>query len=184
VECAVLLHPLVKDRISEIELVRIATHESAIRIINKAGLLNNPADRDHCLQYVIAIGLIFGGLAAEDYEDKTAADPRIDALRAKMTVTEDKGFSKDYLDPEKRSIANTVQVFFKDGSKSDSVTVEYPIGHRRRRREGIPLLKDKARRAFSAHFGEPRAERLMAVFADRSGMEASPCHEFVSQFVK
>ena len=184
VECAIQLHPLVKKRLDQIERVELTTHESAIRIIDKTGPLHNPADRDHCLQYMAAIGLIFGQLTAEDYEDKTAADPRIDALRAKMTVTEDKQYSKDYLDPEKRSIANAVQVFFQDGSKTAKVVVEYPLGHRRRRKEGIPLLQQKAASAFSAHYGKPKSARLMALFTDRAKLEAMPVHDFVAQFTK
>ncbi len=184
VECAMQLHPLVKDRLGEIERVELTTHESAIRIIDKTGPLHNPADRDHCLQYMTAIGLIFGRLTAGDYEDKVAADPRIDALRAKMTVTEDKQYSKDYLDPDKRSIANAVQVFFKDGTKSEKVAVEYPIGHRRRRRDGIPLLQAKAAAAFTAHFGPSKSAQLMGLFADRAKLEAMPVHEFARVFVK
>src|SRR5579859_1094220 len=143
VEAAIQLHPDVKDRLDDIDQVAITTHESAIRIIDKTGPLNNPADRDHCLQYMTAIGLIFGNLTAADYEDQVAADPRIDALRAKMTVTEDKQYSKDYLDPDKRAIANAVQIFFADGTKTNKIEVEYPVGHRRRRAEGIPLLMQK-----------------------------------------
>jgi 2-methylcitrate dehydratase len=184
VECAVKLHPLVRDRLADIERIELTTHESAIRIIDKSGPLNNPADRDHCLQYMTAIGLIFGHLTADHYEDKIAADPRIDALRAKMTVTEDKQYSKDYLDADRRSIANAVQVFFRDGSKTDKVVVEYPIGHRRRRTEGIPLLQEKAESAFAAHFGAVRAASLRALFADRGALEAMPVHEFCGQFVK
>jgi len=184
VECAMKLHPLVQDRLDQVERIELTTHESAIRIIDKSGPLNNPADRDHCLQYMTAIGLIFGALTADHYEDKVAADPRIDALRAKMTVTEDKAYSKDYLDPEKRSIANAVQIFFKDGSKSDKVAVEYPIGHRRRRAEGIPVLQQKAHAAFAAHYGKDRAAQLMALFADRTKLETMPVHEFAGAFKK
>ncbi len=183
VECALKLHPLVKDRLDAIERVELTTHESAIRIIDKSGPLNNPADRDHCLQYMTAIGMIFGALTADHYEDKVAADPRIDALRAKMKVTEDKSYSKDYLDPEKRSIANAVQVFFKDGSKTERIEVHYPIGHRRRRAEGIPVLQLKARDAFAAHYGKDKAASLMALFTDRTKLEAMPVHEFVAAFV-
>ncbi len=183
VECAMQLHPLVKKRLDQIQRVELTTHESAIRIIDKTGPLHNPADRDHCLQYMTAIGLIFGALTADHYEDKVAADPRIDALRAKMTVTEDKSYSKDYLDPEKRSIANAVQVFFKDGSKTDKIAVEYPIGHRRRRKEGIPVLQQKAQAAFAAHYGKAKATKLMALFADRTKLESMPVHEFVTQLV-
>jgi 2-methylcitrate dehydratase len=179
VECAMKLHPLVKDRLDVIERVEMTTHESAIRIIDKSGPLDNPADRDHCLQYMTAIGLIFGELTADHYEDRVATDPRIDALRAKMRVAEDKGYSRDYLDPDKRSIANAVQVFFRDGTSTERVEVHFPIGHRRRRAEGIPVLRDKARAAFGAHFGADRAESLMALFGDRAALEAMPVHEFV-----
>jgi 2-methylcitrate dehydratase len=184
VECALRLHPLVKDRLAGIDRIELTTHESAIRIIDKTGPLHNPADRDHCLQYMTAIGLIFGNLTADHYEDRVAADPRIDALRAKMTVTEDKQYSKDYLDPDKRSIANAVRVFFSDGTKTEKIAVEYPIGHRRRRRDGIPLLQQKARAAFAAHFGEAQAGSLMALFADRTELAAMPVHVFASAFVK
>ncbi|MDB6114592.1 MAG: hypothetical protein JWQ62_1537 [Lacunisphaera sp.] len=184
VECAMKLHPLVKDRLDQIERVELITHESAIRIIDKSGPLYNPADRDHCLQYMTAIGLIFGALTADHYEDKVAADPRIDTLRAKMTVTEDKSYSKDYLDPEKRSIANAVQILFKDGSKSERIAVEYPIGHRRRRSEGIPVLQQKAHDAFATHYGPAKAAQLMALFTDQAKLEAMPAHDFVGNFVK
>ena len=143
VEAAFHLHNQVKDRIEQIDKVIITTHESAIRIIDKSGPLHNPADRDHCIQYMTAVGLIFGELTADHYEDTIARDPRIDALRAKMICVEDSQYSKDYLDPQKRSIANAVQVFFKDGSSTEKVVVEYPIGHRRRRAEGMPLLVKK-----------------------------------------
>jgi 2-methylcitrate dehydratase len=183
VECAVQLHPLVNGRLAEIERIELTTHESALRIIDKTGPLHNPADRDHCLQYMTAIGLLFGHLTAEHYEDKVAADPRIDALRAKMSVTEDPHYSKDYLDPGKRSIANAVQVFFQDGSKTEKVAVEYPIGHRRRRTEGLPLLRDKAGAAFARHFGTERAQDIMALFADRRQLEAMPVHTFMDALV-
>jgi len=184
VECAMQLHPAVKHRLDQIERVEMTTHESAIRIIDKTGPLHNPADRDHCLQYMAAIGLIFGELTADHYEDKIAADPRIDALRAKMVVTEDKSYSKDYLDQEKRSIANAIQIVFKDGTKTDRIEVHYPIGHRRRRAEGIPVLQQKARAAFAAHYGADRAAQLMSLFTDRTKLESMPVHDFVSAFVK
>jgi 2-methylcitrate dehydratase len=183
VECAMRLHPLVQNRLDQIERVELTTHESAIRIIDKSGPLHNPADRDHCLQYMTAIGLIFGSLTADHYEDQAAADPRIDALRAKMVVTEDKSYSKDYLDPEKRSIANAVQVFFRDGAKTDKVEVHFPIGHRRRRAEGIPVLQQKAEAAFAAHYGKSKATQLMKLFANREALESMPVHEFVGAFV-
>src|SRR5207253_212059 len=140
VEAAIKLHPQVRDHFDKVQRIVISTQESAIRIIDKTGPLHNPADRDHCLQYMTAIGLIFGELTADHYEDRIAADPRIDASRATMLVREEKQYSRDYLDPEKRSIANAVQVFFRDGTKTDKVVVEYPLGHRRRRKEGIPAL--------------------------------------------
>lgn len=182
VEGAMQLHPLAKGRLDQIERVELTTHESAIRIIDKTGPLHNPADRDHCLQYMTAIGLIFGELTAAHYEDDVAGDPRIDALREKMTVTEDKAYSRDYLDPNKRSIANAVQVFFNDGSSTEKIIVEYPVGHRRRRNEGIPLLQSKARSAFEAHFGEERAEQLMKLFTDRSALEAMAVQDFIAAF--
>jgi 2-methylcitrate dehydratase len=182
VECAFKLHPLVKDRLGDIERIEITTHESAIRIIDKTGPLNNPADRDHCLQYMTAIGLIFGKLTADHYEDTVARDPRVDALRAKMTVTESKTYSKDYLNPEKRSIANAVRVLFKDGSKTEKIAVEYPIGHRRRRSEGIPILRQKAEAAFTAHYGQKKAAELMALCADRAALEAMPVWDFAGRF--
>ncbi|MEY4938439.1 MAG: hypothetical protein RIQ93_174 [Verrucomicrobiota bacterium] len=184
VEGAILLHPQVRDRLHEIGRIELTTHESAIRIIDKSGALHNPADRDHCLQYMTAVGLIFGQLTADDYEDRVAADPRIDALRARMTVVEEKQYSRDYLDPDKRSIANAVQVYFRDGTHTDKIVVEYPIGHRRRRKEGIPVLRRKAESAFAAHFGAAKARELMAPFADRAKLEAMSVHQFCSQFTK
>jgi 2-methylcitrate dehydratase len=184
VECAIKLHPYVRDRLDAIDRIVLTTHESAIRIIDKTGPLHNPADRDHCLQYMVAIGLLFGRLTADHYEDKVAADPRIKDLRAKMVVTEDKAFSRDYLDSKKRSIANAVQVFFRDDTVTEKVGVEYPVGHARRRAEGIPLLQQKAAAAFGAHFGPAQGSQLAALFADRAKLETMPVHEFVGQFVK
>jgi 2-methylcitrate dehydratase len=183
VECAVRLHASVKDRLGQISRVEITTHESAIRIIDKTGPLHNPADRDHCLQYMTAVGLIFGELTADHYEDRIAADPRIDALRAKMVVSEDARYSRDYLDPDKRSIANAVQVFYGDGTATEKIIVEYPIGHRRRRDEGIPLLIRKAESAFDAHFGAAVAGRIMGLFPDLASLGAMPVREFVDYFV-
>ena len=142
VEAAVKLHPLIND-IDDIKSIEVTTHESAIRIISKVGELNNPADRDHCLQYMVAIGLIKGNLVAEDYEDDVASDPRIDALREKMIINEDKRYSVEYHEADKRSIANKIQIHFNDGSSTDEVEVEYPIGHKRRREEGTPVLEQK-----------------------------------------
>jgi 2-methylcitrate dehydratase len=182
VECALKLHPDVRGRLDAVERIELTTHESAIRIIDKTGPLHNPADRDHCLQYMTAVGLIFGDLTADHYEDAMAADPRIDALRATMLVKEDPEYSRDYLDPQMRSIANAVQVFFRDGTCSEKVAVEYPIGHRRRRAEGIPMLHQKAEAAFLAHFGAEKAGELMALFASRLELEAMPVHQFAADF--
>ncbi|MFB4202965.1 bifunctional 2-methylcitrate dehydratase/aconitate hydratase [Arhodomonas sp. KWT2] len=178
-EAAMTLHPQVRDRIDEVEKVVIETQEAGVRIIDKTGPLNNPADRDHCIQYMTAVPLIFGRLTADDYEDHVAADPRIDALRDRMKVVENEQFSKDYLDPEKRSIGNAVQVFFTDGSTTDRVAVEYPIGHRRRRDEGIPVLKDKFGRALATRFAPKQAGRILDACGERERLEAMPVHEFV-----
>lgn len=183
VECAIQLHPQVAARLDEIERVEITTHESAVRIIDKKGPLNNPADRDHCLQYMTAIGLIFGGLTADHYEDETAADPRIDALRDKMAVTEDAQFSRDYLDPEKRSIANAVQVFFTDGTSTGKVLCEYPIGHRARRAEGIPLLKEKFRHNAATRFPKRQQQEILQLFENRATLEQMPVNLFVEKLL-
>jgi 2-methylcitrate dehydratase len=183
VECAVRLHPEVKDRLDQIKKIVITTHESAIRIIDKKGPLNNPADRDHCIQYMTAIGLIKGNLTAADYEDKAAADPRIDALRNRMECVENKPYSKDYLDPKKRSIANAVQVFFKDGSKTANVAVEYPIGHRRRRKEGVPLLEAKFETNLARRFPEKQQHAILDLCRDQKRLEKTPVNEFVDLFV-
>ena len=183
VECAIQLHPQVKDRLKDIKKVVITTHESAIRIIDKKGPLNNPADRDHCIQYMAAIGLIKGNLTAADYEDDVAHDPRVDALRDKMECVEHKAWSKDYLDPQKRSIANAIQVFFKDGSKTANVAVEYPIGHRRRRKDGIPLLEAKFRTNLARRFPEKQRAAIEALCRDQKKLEATPVNEFVDLMV-
>jgi 2-methylcitrate dehydratase len=182
-ECAMALHAQVKDRIADIKKVTIRTHESAIRIIDKKGPLNNPADRDHCIQYMVAVPLIFGRLTAADYEDAVAADPRIDALRAKMVCVEDKGFSRDYHDPEKRSIANAITVEFKDGKKTGEVVVEYPIGHRRRRKEGVPLLVEKFKTNLARRFPDKQRRAILALCEDAKWLEATPVNEFVDLFV-
>jgi len=183
VEAAVLLHPEVKNRLSDIRKIEIVTHESAIRIIDKKGPLNNPADRDHCIQYMVAVGLIKGGLTAADYEDSAASDPRIDSLRAKMRCIENKRYSRDYLDPKKRSIANQLQIFLKDGTKTRKVAVEYPLGHRRRRNEGIPLLEAKFRRNLARRFPKEPREAILELCRDPKRLEATPVSEFVDLFV-
>jgi 2-methylcitrate dehydratase len=183
VEAAVALHPQVAGRVEEIERVRITTHESAIRIIAKSGPLDNPADRDHCLQYMTAVALLKGDLVAEDYEDEAAADPRIDALRERMEVVEEEAWSRDYHDPDKRSIANAVQVFFRDGSATERVAVEYPVGHRRRREEGVPILRAKFEDALATRFPRHRAERILELCGDDERLARTPVHEFVDELV-
>ena len=175
VECAVQLHPQVRDRLDDIARIEMETQESAARIISKVGPLYNYADRDHCLQYMTAVGLIFGGLAEHHYEDDVAADPRIDALREKMTVAENPQYSKDYLDPEKRSIANSVRVFFADGGATDKIAVEYPLGHRRRREESVPHLWAKFRGALDGH---PQAKKIDALFSDPEKLDATAADDF------
>ena len=179
-EAAVTLHPQVKDRLDEIDRIELTTHDSAIRIISKEGKLANPADRDHCLQYMVAVPLIFGELTAEHYEDDFhVSHPRIDTLRDKMIVREDKQYSSDYHDPDKRSIANAIQIVFKDGSRTDKVAVEYPIGHRRRREEGIPVLESKFRRNLLTSFPLARSEKILERCQDRDGLEAMPVNDFM-----
>jgi 2-methylcitrate dehydratase len=182
VECAVALHSHVRDRLEDIEKVVITTHESAIRIIDKKGPLHNPADRDHCIQYMTAIGLMKGTLTASDYEDDVAADPRIDALRDKMECVEDTAWTRDYLDPEKRSIANAVQVFFKDGSSTPKVAVEYPIGHRRRRKDGIPLLEAKFRTNLARRFAAKQQQAIWDLCSHAKQLEGTQVNEFVDLF--
>jgi 2-methylcitrate dehydratase len=179
VECAMQLHPLVRDRLADIRQITIRTHESAIRIIDKKGPLANPADRDHCIQYMVAVPLIHGRLTAADYEDAVAADPRIDALREKMTCVEDPQFSRDYLDPERRSIANGITVEFNDGTKAREVVVEYPIGHRRRRAEGIPVLIEKFRTNVARRFAGRQQQAILDAALDAKRLSAMPVNEFV-----
>ena len=184
VEAAVKLHPEIIDRIGEIEKINIITHESAIRIISKKGELNNPADRDHCIQYMTAIGLLKGNLIAEDYEDEVAQDPRIDALRNKMQVEENTDYSKDYLNPEKRSIANELQIFFSDGSSTEKIEVEYPIGHRRRREEGIPVLINKFEENLKTQFSSSRANKILDICNDQLELENTSVTDFMELLIK
>jgi 2-methylcitrate dehydratase len=183
VECAMQLHPLVKDRIADIRKITIRTHEAAIRIIDKKGPLNNPADRDHCIQYMVAVPLLFGRLTAADYEDGVAKDPRIDALRAKIVCREDKRFTKDYHDPKKRSIANALTVEFKDGAKLKEVVCEYPIGHKRRRKEGMPILVEKFRTNLARRFAPAQQKAILELCLDAARLEATPVNEFVDLMV-
>lgn len=183
VECAHILHEQVKDRLDDIERIELTTHEAAIRIISKTGPLHNPADRDHCLQYMVAVPLIHGSLIAEHYEDDVAADPRIQALRDKMVVSEDKQFSIDYHDPEKRSIANAMQIFFKDGSKTERVEIHYPVGHKRRREEGIPLLEEKFEANIRGHFPSAQAQKIIDLCADQKKLEDMKVSDFMAAWV-
>ncbi len=183
VECAVTLHDAVKNRVDEIDRIEVTTHESAIRIISKVGDLANPADRDHCLQYMIAVPLLYGDLVAEHYEDSFhKGDVRIDVLREKMVIQEDKRYSAEYLESDKRSIANAIQVFFKDGSSTEKVEVEYPIGHRRRREEGIPVLERKFMRNLQTRFPQGTCQTIFDLCLDQEKLEATPVHEFMDLF--
>ncbi|MFT3805984.1 bifunctional 2-methylcitrate dehydratase/aconitate hydratase [Arenimonas sp.] len=182
VECAMQLHSQVAGRIDQIERIELETQEAGVRIIDKTGPLANYADRDHCLQYMVAVPLIFGRLTADDYTDAVAADPRIDAVRSKMTVKENPQFTADYFDPEKRYIGNSIQVFFKDGSSTDKVSIDYPIGHRNRRGEGIPVLLDKFEAALGGHLPARRVQQILALTQDTSRFESTPVHRFLDLF--
>lgn len=184
VEAAIKLHPLVCDRLDQIERVEIHTHESAIRIIDKTGPLNNPADRDHCLQYMTAIGLIFGALTADHYEEATATDPRIDGLRAKMVVTEETRYTREYLEADKRAITNAIKIFFRDSTATEKVEVEYPIGHRRRRREGIPLLVEKFRANAATCFTQEQTAKILASFDNSAKLAQIATASLLDLFTK
>ena len=183
VEAAVTLHSQIINRLDDITKIEVTTHESAIRIISKSGALNNPADRDHCLQYMIAIGLIHGDLIAEHYEDDVAADPRVDALREKMTIHEDKRYTQEYLEADKRSIANRIQIFFNDGSSTEVEEVEYPIGHKRRRAEGIPVLEQKFKKNLLKSFDVSVVDEILAKCLDQESLEAMSVLDFQAMLV-
>ena len=184
VECAFQLHPQVASRLPEIERVELETQEPGVRIIDKTGPLNNFADRDHCLQYMVAIGLIFGNLNADHYEDSVAEDPRIDGLRDKMVVRENESFTRDYYDLEKRAIGNSIQVFFADGSSTDRVEVQYPIGHRVRRDEGVPVLKNKFVESTKEWFATEQSEAICSVFENASQLDSLSAADFMQLFVR
>ena len=182
VEAAITLRKRLKqaDKTAEqIRRVTIRTHEACLRIIDKKGSLNNPADRDHCVQYMVAIPLLYGRLTAADYENDVAADPLIDALRAKIECVEEPKFTKDYHDPEKRSIANALRLELKDGSVLEEA-VEYPIGHKRRRQEGLPLLVEKFKTNLQRRFSAAQQQRILAVSLDQERLENVPVHEYVN----
>src|ERR1700722_4583780 len=186
VEAAMTLHAKLAEtgkKVEDIKKITIRTHEAAIRIIDKKGPLDNPADRDHCIQYMIAVPLIYGRLTAADYEDKVAADPRIDVLRDKVTCVEDPQFTRGYHDPERRSIANALTIELNDGTKLDEVVVEYPIGHKRRRAEGIPLLEAKFRTNLARRFEKKQQEAILKPSLDQPALEALPVHEYVDLYV-
>lgn len=186
VECAMQIHRKMAEagkRTEDIERITVRTHEACVRIIDKKGPLHNPADRDHCVQYMVAVPLLFGRLTAADYEDDVAADPRIDALREKIVCVEDPAFTRDYHDPDKRSIPNALTVEFNDGSKFDEIVCEYPIGHRRRRDEGIPLLEAKFRTNLARRFPAKQQKRILDVSLDQQKLEAMPVHEYVDLYV-
>jgi 2-methylcitrate dehydratase len=186
VECAMDIHQKLKaagKTEADISKITIRTHEACIRIIDKKGPLDNPADRDHCIQYMVAVPVIFGRLTAADYEDDIAADPRIDALRDKIVCVEDPAFTADYHDPEKRSIANALTVQFNDGTALDEIVCEYPIGHKRRRTDGIPLLEAKFRTNLARRFPAKQQQRILEVSLDQAALEAMPVHEYVDLYV-
>ncbi|TRM09242.1 bifunctional 2-methylcitrate dehydratase/aconitate hydratase [Lentibacillus cibarius] len=182
-EAAVDLYPQVKGRLDEIDKITITTHESAIRIIDKQGPLYNPADRDHCIQYITAVGLIKGTITAEDYEDWAAADPMIDRLREKMVLTENEAYTKDYLDPDKRSIANAVQVHFHDGTVTDKVEYEYPLGHRFRRDEAMPALREKYVNNLATQYSKKQLQEIEKVSYDYKKLSTMKVNEFMELFV-
>jgi 2-methylcitrate dehydratase len=186
VECAMQLHKQMNrlgKKVEDIRKIKIRTHEAAIRIIDKKGPLNNPADRDHCIQYMVAVPLIFGRLTAGDYEDSVAADPRIDQLRSKIVCVEDRKFTRDYHAPDKRSIANALTVEFKDGGRLDEVVCEYPIGHKRRRKEGMPVLVEKFRTNLARRFPAKQSKLILDLFMDEKRLQSTPVHEFVDLMV-
>jgi 2-methylcitrate dehydratase len=179
VECAMQLHPQVAGKLDQVEKILVETQEAGVRIIDKTGPLANYADRDHCLQYMIAIPLIHGRLTAKDYEDEVANDPRVDALRAKMEVKENPDFTRDYFDAEKRYIGNAIQVVFKDGSRTDRIQIDAPIGHRERRAEGIPVLMRKFEDALAARYSKRRVQQILELTSDVTRFEATPVYEFM-----
>lgn len=184
VEAAIELHAHVKDNLDNIEKIEIETQQSAMRIINKQGPLHNPADRDHCLQYMVAVGLIFGELTYSSYLEETAQDPRIDPLREKMVLKEESAFSRDYLDPQKRSIANRITVFFKNDQSPQTKEIHYPVGHKNRRKEGIPLLIEKFKRNLLGHYTEETVHTIIEKFEDKKSLNEMSVSDFMALFLK
>ncbi|HZN24726.1 MAG TPA: bifunctional 2-methylcitrate dehydratase/aconitate hydratase [Burkholderiales bacterium] len=184
VECALRLHLLVKDRIRDIERITIHSQDALIRIMDKSGPLHNPADRDHCAQYVVAVAMLYGRLEATDFEDDfAAADPRIDQLRAKTTIVEDPQYTKDFVDPAKRSSANAVQVFFTDGTHTPKIEVEYPMGHPKRRKDFVPVLRQRLHASLARRYAARRQKRLLELYDAGGAVDTMPVHEFVDELV-
>ena len=183
-EAAFALHPETVNRLDQIERIQLETQEPGVRIIDKKGPLNNYADRDHCLQYMVAIGLIFGELTADHYSDEIATDPRIDAIRQKMVVGENESFTSDYYNLEKRAIGNAIQVFFTDGSCTERVEVQYPIGHRVRRAEGIPIMVEKFERATRQLYDGDSADQVIGLFSDGASLDEMPVTHFMDTLAR
>jgi 2-methylcitrate dehydratase len=186
VECAMQIHAQLgklEKTPEDIRKITIRTHEACIRIIDKKGPLDNPADRDHCIQYMVAVPILFGRLTAGDYEDSIAGDPRIDRLRDRIECVEDKKFTRDYHDPDKRSIANALTVEFRDGSKMKEIVCEYPIGHKRRRKEGMPVLVEKFRTNLARRFPARQQKVILDHCLDAKKLQATPVNEFVDLMV-
>lgn len=177
------LHPSVTTRLDDVERIELETQEAGSRIIDKTGPLANAADRDHCLQYMVAIALLKGTITPSDYEEEAASDPRIDQLRSKMTVRENPDFTRDYFDPEKRAITNAMRIYFRDGSATERVEIAFPLGHRRRRDEAIPPLVEKCRRGLEMTLAPNQCDELMALFLDSERLSHMPVDEFVSRLV-
>lgn len=182
VEAAIKLHPLVKDRLDDIKRVEVRCHNSTMVILDKSGPLHNFADRDHCMQYMMAIGMVFGTMTAEHYYDLIAADPRIDKLRAKMHLAESKQYEREYHDPAMRTNANSIQVHFKDGSKTPLSEVLYPLGHRKRRKEGMPVLAAKFETAVGRVFASKRRDAIVSACLEQKRLEEMPVNEFMDLF--
>ena len=183
VECGLRLHPQVRDRIADIERITIHSQASLMGIMDKSGPLFNPADRDHCAQYVVAVAMLYGRLEATDFEDAVAADPRIDQLRAKTTIIEDPRYTREFVEPGKRSSANAVQVFFTDGTHTPKVEVEYPMGHPKRRGDFLPVLRQKLERSLTRRFAVRQRNRILELYDDPARVDRMPAHEFVQLFV-
>jgi 2-methylcitrate dehydratase len=184
VECAMKLHPEVRGRLDAIDRIVIETQEPAVRIIDKTGPLANPADRDHCIQYMVAVALIHGRLTAADYEDDVAGDPRVDALRSRMEVRENPQFTADYYAPDKRFIGNAIQVFFRNGTQTGREHIDCPIGHRSRRDEGYPALVNKFLASIAAVFPDKQCRRIEALFQDPARLDSMPVDGFVAHLVR